>query len=409
MSFETYTSSSVPPRTADIPDDFSLLLVDDDEAFAHLCKRFLKRSTQFSFKVHHATNAKGGREIFKKADIDFLILDYHLPDGTGTKLLQELYLETDEQAQPPAIVLTASTSQETAIDAFRSQATDFMVKSDVSQTSLCHAIDNARSKAELRNALRENHVRLAQTCEELQKKNEEITRFYHTVSHEIKTPITAMVEFLQLLKDGVVGPLTNEQRSVLTLTNECCETITQHFHDLLEVTRFDTGKLHLDIDEHQIDNLVCGCVKGAQGIARNKGISLQAELGASNCVGWMDRRRIQQVIGNLIDNALKFTQSGGNVVVKTHYCCSEKQIGIVVSDTGCGIPNENLAKIFDRLYQVKQGIGHEAAPDGLGLGLCISQEIVTAHKGEISVSSTPGEGTSFKVTIPVQKAAKQKK
>ena len=405
MSSASITPAIVPNGTADMPAYLVLLLVDDDEAFAHLCKRFLKRSTRTRFKIHHAYNAKNGKEIYKNTDIDFLILDYHLPDGTGPNLLQELYRESNEQKQPPAIVLTASTSQDTAIDAFRSQATDFMVKSDVSQTSLCHAIDNARSKAGLQNELREKHLRLEQTYKELQKKNEEITRFYHTVSHEVKTPITAMVEFLQLLQDGVLGPVTSDQQSVLTLTSECCETITQHFHDLLEITRFDTGKLHLDIDEHEIDALVSSCVKGAQGIARNKDISLQAELGTSNSLGWMDRRRIQQVIGNLIDNALKFTDPGGQVTVKTGLHRSEERFEIIVTDTGCGIAKGNLAKIFDRLYQEEQGDGHAAAPDGLGLGLCISQEIIAAHAGDISVSSTQGAGTTFKVAIPFQKAA----
>ena len=368
-----------------------------------LCRRYLQKASHSSFDVHHTTDAASGLRMCQENEYDCLILDYYLPDSTGAALLQDMQ-KAVKTVLPPAIFLTSSRGQDVAIDAIRSQATDFMLKSDVTATTLCYAVENALSKAKLRNQLQANHLQLERTCEELEKKNEEITRFYHTVSHEVKTPLTAMLEFVQLLSEEVVGPVTDGQKKILGFTSECCHTISKHFDDLLEITRFDTGKLHLELDDCHINDLVDCCVLGAQGIARDKSITLQAELAENAPHSFIDQRRVQQVIANLIDNALKFTDAEGCITVKTS-CCegpdgTAETVQIAVSDTGCGIEVHHQSKIFERLYQVEDGARHEAAPEGLGLGLCIIQEIVAAHHGEISVSSTPGMGTTFTVSLP---------
>ena len=376
-----------------------------------LCKRYLQRTADSCFEVDHATDAKSGLMMCHENDYDCLVLDYYLPDSTGAALLQDIQRNAGTAVLPPAIFLTSSRGQDVAIDAIRSQASDFMLKSDVTATTLAYAVENALSKAKLRNQLQANHQTLERTCQELEKKNEEITRFYHTVSHEVKTPLTAMLEFVQLLSEGVVGPVTEDQERILAFTSECCHTISKHFDDLLEITRFDTGKLHLELELCKINDLVDCCVLGAQGVARAKEVTLKSELDNSAPCSSVDQRRVQQVVANLIDNALKFTDAGGCITVQTGRSkgvdASDDASVILVSDTGCGIASEHQAKIFERLYQVEDGAQHEAAPEGLGLGLCIIREIVAAHHGDISVQSTPGVGTTFTVSLPIQQPVKQ--
>lgn len=392
---------SLSSENLDHQPDCRVLVVDDDSGFVTLCQRYLRSSGSISFRIEVAGNAMSALEIYSHAAFDCLIVDYRLPDMTGTDLLNRLHAEYDEYTIAPAIVMTAFGDESVAIKAVRANASDYMSKSDITRASLTRAVDNAQSKGLLRRTVYERNEKLRKAHSQLKKKSEETNRFYHTLSHEVQTPLTAIHEFSGLLRDEIVGPLNEEQHQLIRYSMESCDQITRHFNELLEMTRFDTDRFVLNKTAQSPSDLVNRCIKGAQGKAKQKAINLSHDTGKELPDIYIDAHRIAQVISNLINNAIKFTHHGGEVHVQTHHCVVDHTVIIKISDTGPGIEAIHLSKIFDRLYQVHACETHNDESGGLGLGLSIANEIVERHSGSINVTSEIGKGSCFMIKLPL--------
>jgi len=234
---------------------------------------------------------------------------------------------------------------------------------------------------------------------ELQAKNDEIRRMYHTLCHELKTPLTSVREFASLVRDGVAGPLTAEQIDYLDEALLACDHLTRHVNDLVDITRMETGKLGCRREPGDVGSIVQHCVHGYVAEAGAREIRLLCEVRDGLPRAEIDETRIGQVMANLLSNALKFTSAGGSVRVTVGpWSLDPEWIEVVVTDTGRGIEAKQLARIFDRLYQVSES--DWSTQGGLGLGLHISREIVRMHGGRISAESAPGHGTRFAFTLP---------
>jgi PAS domain S-box-containing protein len=237
--------------------------------------------------------------------------------------------------------------------------------------------------------------------EHLRQKHEELQSFYHTVSHELKTPLTSAREFVSLVLEGLVGPLSETQKEYLVIAQESCDQMRNCINDMLDTTRLDTGKMHLELKLGSVSSLLQKEVTMFTQVAEQKGIHLTGEVQPALPDVLMDHGRIEQVITNLLNNAMKFTPKGGRITVGAATLSGGAGfIEVEVRDTGCGIPPEHLGHIFDRLYQVQSGSG--ANSRGLGLGLHICRELVRLHGGEIRVESEPGKGSAFFFTLPVE-------
>lgn len=249
--------------------------------------------------------------------------------------------------------------------------------------------------------MRRIQAQLERTNRDLVHKNEEIQNFYHTLSHELKTPLTSAREFISIVMDGLAGPLNPTQAEYLGIARESCNQLRVCINDLLDATRLETGKLSLERKPAQLGTVVQRVVTTLMPAAQGKQIRLGCEAEAGLPDVEIDASRIGQVVANLLNNALKFTGEGGAIDV--HVGQSPESPGFVevtVRDTGCGIPQEQIDRIFDRLYQVKSG---DAATDqGVGLGLYICRELVRLHGGEITVRSRLGEGSTFTFALPAR-------
>jgi signal transduction histidine kinase len=170
-------------------------------------------------------------------------------------------------------------------------------------------------------------------------------------------------------------------------------------NDILDVTRMETGRLSLRPGPQDLAAIVRRTAASFASRARESNIVVHEHIAAGLPAANVDPHRIAQVLGNLVDNALKFTCEGGTVDIRvTQDSADPDWIRVSVSDTGKGIPAEHRANIFERLYQVRDG--SEQSRVGLGLGLFICREIVRLHGGDISVESAVGSGTSFTFTCP---------
>ena len=202
--------------------------------------------------------------------------------------------------------------------------------------------------------LTEQNRRLEQTNQELQRRNEELQSYYHTLSHELKTPLTAAREFVSILLDGLAGSLSEAQREYLSLAKESCDQITLSLNDLLDAARLETGKLSIAPQPTAIGHVVTPVVAAMTYTAKGKGISLQHSIAPNLPEVLIDKRRIAQVLINLLSNALKFTPAGGRVDVQVREDPQRSAaLRVSVSDTGRGIPPAELGHIFDRLYQIR--------------------------------------------------------
>ena len=276
---------------------------------------------------------------------------------------------------------------------------DYIPQSSVFPYSLGQAMAHVAETVQFHAELTEQRRRLEQTNQELHRRNEELQSFYHILSHELKTPLTAAREFVSIVLDGLAGALSETQREYLGVVKDSCDQITLGLNDLLDATRVDTGKLSIALRPTPMDRVVSQALAAMVLTARGKGIRLQQVMAPHLPDALIDERRIAQVLVNLLSNALKFTPAGGEITVRVGADPKRPtEIRVSVSDTGRGIPPAELGQIFDQLYQIRRD--DTTVHCGLGLGLYISQEVVKLHGGEIWVESTVGKGSTFSFTVP---------
>ena len=240
---------------------------------------------------------------------------------------------------------------------------------------------------------------IERTNKDLVRKNEEIQNFYHTLSHELKTPLTSAREFISIVMDGLAGKVTETQFDYLRIAKESCNQLRVCLNDLLDTTRLETGKLRIELKAVPLGNLVQQVVTMMSPVATTKKIRLSKNVQSGLPTVLLDENRIMQVLTNLLNNALKFTPEGGKISLKV--CEASGRPGhlqVSVSDTGRGIPKDQLDRIFDRLFQVK--LGDAATEKGIGLGLYICRELVELHGGRIWVKSELEAGSTFTFELP---------
>jgi signal transduction histidine kinase len=222
--------------------------------------------------------------------------------------------------------------------------------------------------------------------------DKERSEFLAGLSHELRTPLNAILGFAHVLESEVDGPLSDEARESLEIIRTSGEHLRQLIDDILELSALETGTLQLSrspIDVHQVAEEV---VREATATVANKPLTLEVE-GTNGLYAFSDKRRVRQILTNLVSNATKFT-TRGSVTVRVD--ARGSFVVLTVKDTGPGIPREQTAAIFEEYRQ----LGDARARGGTGLGLAITKRLVLMHGGTIDVISEMGRGSTFTVTLP---------
>ncbi len=379
-----------------LPKPLKILLVDDDEDDAFLTRTLLTEIESFQFELDWESKYECALAAVASNAHHIYLFDYRLGGHTGLELLRHAI---EQGVTAPIVMLTGLGSETIAVETMRSGAADYIPKGTLSRDALERIITNCVEKHTLRVTIEQKRLALEKSNRALLRRNEEIKNFYHTVSHELKTPLTAVREFVAIILEGLTGPLSDQQKEYLLIAKEACDQMAFRLNDLLDATRLDTGKLRINPRPTSIVPVLNQAVTSMALKAKKSGIHLEHEIQSDLHEALIDEQRINQVVTNLISNALKFTGEGGHVKVKAfHDAQCREYIQVSVTDTGRGIEQENLERIFDRLYQVRDE--HNMLAEGLGLGLHISREIVRLHGGELSVESQLGEGSVFSLNLP---------
>lgn len=375
-----------------------VLIVDDNPEDLATYQRFFRKDPSHSYQVYQACSGEEALTLYHSTSLDCLLVDYMLPDTDGLSLLNEL--KKNDRFAPPIIMLTGQGNEDVVIKAMRAGAADYLSKRVLSVEVLRRAVTNAVEKHRLRRKVKEKHLALEKANQELLRKNSEIQSFYHSVSHELKTPLTSALEFVSIVLDGLAGPMSDQQREYLVIAKESCEQMRFCINDLIDSTRVETGKLRISTGQYALSAVVGSAIRALTLKAKEKEIDLISFVQQDVDDVLIDKYRINQVITNLVTNSLKFTDAGGHVTVRVNGDPRNPEyIQVSVSDSGKGIEPQQLDRVFDRLYQVDNKVS--SSQNGLGLGLYISREIVHLHGGHMGVESTPEMGSTFWFTIPL--------
>jgi signal transduction histidine kinase len=367
-----------------------VLLVEDNAGDARLLREMFSKETVGSFTLTHLTRMSEAEKHLARGGVDIVLLDMGLPDGHGIETLRRA------RAAAPGvvmIVLTGLEDEALAAEAIKEGAQDYLIKGQIENRALPralrHAMDCHRMQAET-DAMR---------AHQLQLKDE----FLSHVSHELRSPLTSIYSFTSIISDGLAGETNPQQNEYLQIILRNVGQLQSMIEDLLEVTQAQAGKLKIDLQSVSVDDAIQYAVATLGGAAKEKEIALSYESSGELPMAYADAMRIRQVLTILMDNAVKYTPDGGVVSVQAGvYAHDPCFLQVEVSDTGCGIEPEAIARIFEHLYQVSDpGITGRAGRNGLGLGLHIAKELVTRQGGEIWVTSEPHQGSHFLFTIPI--------
>lgn len=236
-----------------------------------------------------------------------------------------------------------------------------------------------------------------------------------TVSHELRTPLTSIIGYSEMLMEGIAGAVTKQQHEFASTIHDKGQQLLELISGLLDLSKMESGPLALRKAEVDMRPLVLDVLQTLAPMARRKGVTLRADIdsGLPTLIG--DPVRLRQVVLNLADNALKFTPSGGQVVISTEMttlalnptsapegvvlmAAGQPALRLAVKDTGPGIPVSEKERVFEPFYQIDSGSTRAAG--GTGLGLSIVRRLVEGHQGKITVEDNPPHGAAFVVVIP---------
>ena len=373
------------------------LLIEDNPTDVELLEHEL-RHAGFEFTLAVVQTPEEFTRELRATPPHLVMADYNLPSWRGMEALEIIAREGQDI---PLILVTGALADTTAVDCIKEGATDYVLKGTLARLPV--AIRRAFQEKNLREQRKRAEENLARSKRALEKSREDQLRFKDDllshVSHELRTPLTAIKQFSTILLDGSAGELNHDQHKYQQIVLKNILQLQAMIDDLLEVTRLDNGKLTFKPESVSVPAILTDAIDTVYVSAHAKGITLSCDPSPGVPAACADPTRLRQILLILIDNALRFTPSGGAIRIRARP--SEEDFKFVlfeVSDTGCGINSEDLDRVFERLYQVRPD---QSSREGLGLGLFICQGLVTRHGGQIWVESELNKGSTFSFTLPV--------
>jgi signal transduction histidine kinase len=398
-----------------MPEQPKVLVVDDEESVVVTIKAILQLD---GYNVATTTSGVQARSMVRDVEYDLVLTDLRLEDGDGLdvlKAVRESYPET------VTIMLTGYASLESAIQALRAGAYDYLVKpSEVEElrATVARGLERRRLGQELRarvmelaelNASLQRRIddataELKDRYEQLKELDRMKSQFLSIASHELKTPITAMSGFLQValrrvrrLSEGeAAAPVAEGLRGIteqLEVVYRQTGKLARLVDELLDVSRIQTGRIEFRYGDVDLSELANEVAARMQLTTTTHSISVRRD---SESIVTADRDHLEQVLNNLVTNAIKYSPSGGSITIEVRPDAGGVRLS--VTDEGIGIPEKELEAIFGLFYRSPDRAARDAA--GMGLGLYISREIVVRHGGRIWAESGGAKGSVLNVLIP---------
>lgn len=301
--------------------------------------------------------------------------------------------------------------QEVAAAVEKSQARSLYQEYQAHNQELLEALGEARRQrlelAKVNRELEETnrgvvalYSELEEKADSLRKVNEQRSRFYSSISHEFRTPVTSILSLSQILLNRLDGELTSEQERQVSLIRQCGMNLLDWVNDLLDLARADAGRLHLRLGSFKLNDLLSGLRGIMRPLADNRSVSLIIECppALEDIELTTDEVKLSQILRNFVSNALKFTEQGEVRVYPQADAERPDMLTLVVKDTGIGIAQVDQQRVFDEFVQIDSPLQRKSK--GTGLGLPLSRRLAELLGGSIDLESVPGQGTTFRLTIP---------
>ena len=257
------------------------------------------------------------------------------------------------------------------------------------------AIENARLFEEVQARTRE----LAETVDDLEIASQHKSQFVANMSHELRTPLAAMLGYAELLQEGIYGAPPEKFLPILMRIRSNGNHLLGLINTVLDISKIEAGQFKLNLGEYALGNIVETVMVATESLAATKNLAFNMDVAKGLPYGLGDEQRLTQVLLNLVGNAIKFTDAGE---VRVAAGAGNGHFTLSVSDTGPGIPPKEREHIFEKFRQVDSS--NTRAKGGTGLGLAIAREIIEMHGGRIWVELTLGQGSTFRMELPVRAA-----
>jgi len=257
-----------------------------------------------------------------------------------------------------------------------------------------------RSSQDLESKVQDRTKQLASALEEVKNISKMKSEFISAVSHELRTPLTSIKGYAAILMTGKLGNIPDAVNQRLEKINLHSDNLVKLINDLLDIARIESGRMAMNLNHCHLGTIVENIRDLLTPQMKDKKLSFQSEIDPRLPEMYLDASQIDRVFINLIGNAIKFTPENGLISVKTRFDAENQIVFVDVGDTGIGIAEEDLDKLFNEFYRVDNKINQSVK--GTGLGLTLAKKIVEAHGGTMGVSSKLGEGTTFHFTLPMK-------
>jgi signal transduction histidine kinase len=380
----------------------SVLFLDDEKKVLSSVGRMFADEP---YGVALASSAADARDILSREKIKVVLSDQRMPDISGVEFLRRVRLEYPDVVRILFTAYADLTAAEQAInisEVYRFINKPWHAKELISAVvgALYHydlVVENRRLFEETK--VKNEALQLA-NCKlkilyDIQKD------FSSTISHELRTPLASIKAALDIVISLSAGDLTADQLDFLGRAKNNVDRLNRLINDILDLAHLENGRTALSKKSGDINGVIRLVAETQETVARERGLYLKTSLDQNVPAFAFDADKIIQVLNNLTANAIKFTASGG-ITVTSVLLPQSQEIKITVDDTGCGIAEEDILKLFEKFQQL--GDAHQKW-GGTGLGLAICKEIVRQHGGKIGVESKAGQGSCFYFILPLIKEA----
>lgn len=362
-----------------------VLIVDDDRLNIRILTGILKSE---GYLIADADSGEKALELYSAFSPDLVLLDVMLPGINGYETCRELKRLYADNCSP-IVFITAKNEADDVVEGLAAGGADYLAKPFQKKEVV------ARIRTHLRSQLLAYQQKML--VEQLSKANAAKNRFLGMAAHDLRNPLASIRGLAEFLRDGVVGPLSTDQLDLINTIHTASQSMLRMVNELLDVATIESGELKIVREKHRLGELIEKCVYLANIDAAKKNTHISYAMPHGEPDVLVDAAKIQQVVDNLLNNAVKYSPPGSQI--SAEYSWNDATCSFAVKDQGPGIPEnerDRLFKDFGRL-SVKPTGGEKST----GLGLAICRKIVDAHNGTIVAENLTTRGCEFRVTLPL--------
>ncbi len=356
-----------------------VLIVDDSEDDVVMLERFLADADT---EIRGLTDSSQAERVFAEFKPDLVLLDLHMPPPDGLEILRRLRDSRGVLNMLPVVVLTGDVGPATRNAALDLGAVDYLTK----------PLDRQAVVVRVRNLLATRRLYTA-----LMRSSQNKSNFLMSMSHEMRTPLSAIIGFSELMADDKAGKFDDPTRhKFLDEINSSGRFLLALIGDILDLSKIEAGKMVLRMENVSIADIVIDVVTSMEPLATRKTICLEANVSAAGRAP-ADALKLKSMLLNLVSNAIKFTPAGGRVAIGAKRL--DGFVELSVSDTGIGISASDREHLFEEFRQFESPMSRQN--HGTGLGLALTKRFVELHGGEIRLESEVGKGSTFTLRLPL--------